>query len=186
MTSVILGLLQGTILGMPTGTYTELHVVISVIGIGSGLVVMWGMLRAKPLNGITSIFLVTTILTSLTGFAFPNEHITPAIVVGVLSMIMLAVAVFARYARHLAGIWRAAHVVTAAIALYFNVFVLIVQSFEKSAALHALAPTQKEPPFAIAQLVVLVAFVIVTVMAVRRFHPGSASVGTAGSQRSAA
>jgi len=185
MMTVTLPLLQGTILGMPTETYTLLHVVISVIGIGSGMVVMWGMLRAKLLNGITSIFLATTILTSLTGFAFPNEHVTPGIVVGVLLLIALAVAVFARYARHLAGIWRASYVISAAIAFYFNVFVLIVQSFEKSPALHALAPTQKEPPFAIAQLVVLVAFVMVTVMAVRRFHP-SPSVGMAGGQRSAA
>jgi hypothetical protein len=158
------------ILGMSTSTFTMLHVVISLIGIGSGLVVMSGFLNAKRLNGITAIFLVSTVLTSVTGFAFPNEHITPGIVVGILSLIVLAIAIAARYALHLSGLWRAVYVVTAAIALYFNCFVFVVQSFEKVPALHALAPTQKEPPFAIAQLFLLVLFIVFTVLAVKRFR----------------
>lgn len=164
------------ILGMSTSTYTLLHVLISFVGIGSGLAVMYGMLRAHRLNGITAVFLVSTVLTSVTGFFFPNEHITPGIVVGILSLIVLAIAIVGRYVMHMRGPWRAIYVVTAAIALYFNCFVLVVQSFEKVPALHALAPTQKEPPFGIAQLLLLVLFVVLTVMAVKRFHIEPASI----------
>jgi len=116
---------------------------------------------------------VTTVATSVTGFMFPNSHITPGIVVGILSMIVLAGAIVARYALRLAGAWRPIYVVCATLALYFNCFVLVVQSFEKVPALHAAAPTQKEPPFAVAQLVVLVLFVVAGVLAVKRFHPQS-------------
>ncbi len=164
------------ILGMSTPTFTMLHVLISLIAIGSGIAVLFGMLRAKRLDGITAIFLTTTVLTSLTGFAFPNQHVTPGIVIGVLSLVVLAGAVVARYSQHLRGAWRATYVVTAAVALYFNVFVLIVQSFEKVSALRALAPTQKEPPFAIAQLVVLVISIALTIAAVKRFRPRPAAV----------
>jgi hypothetical protein len=164
------------ILGMSTSTYTLLHVLISFVGIGSGFAVLYGMLRVHRLDRITAIFLVSTVLTSVTGFFFPNEHITPGIVVGILSLIVLAVAIAARYVLHMRGPWRAIYVITAAIALYFNCFVLVVQSFEKVPALHALAPTQKEPPFGIAQLLLLVLFIGLTVMAVKRFRPEMAVV----------
>jgi hypothetical protein len=166
------------ILGMSTSTFTMLHVLISLIGIGSGIAVVFGILRAKRLDGITAIFLTTTVLTSLTGFAFPNEHVTPGIVIGILSLVLLAVAIVARYSLHLRGAWRATYVVTAAIALYFNVFVLVVQSFEKVPTLRALAPTQKEPPFAITQLLVLAIFVALTIAAVKRFRPQAAAVSS--------
>lgn len=158
------------ILGMSTATFTALHVVISLLAIGSGLVVLYGMLTAKRLDRWTGFFLATTTLTSLTGFAFPNEHVTPGQIVGAISLVVLAAAAVARYTLHMRGAWRPIYVVTAAVALYFNVFVLVVQSFEKVPALRALAPTQKEPPFAIAQLLVLAVFVWLTVLAVKRFR----------------
>lgn len=164
------------ILGMSTSTYTLVHVLISFLGIGSGLAVMYGMLRGRQHNAIVSLFIVTTALTSLTGFAFPNEHITPGIVIGILSLIVLAIAIVGRYVMHLRGAWRAIYVITSAIALYFNCFVLIAQSFEKVPALHALAPKGNEPPFAIAQLCLLVLFIVLTVMAVKRFRVVPASV----------
>lgn len=163
---------------MSTSTYTLLHVLISFVGIGSGFAVMLGMLRGHRLNGLTVLFLASTALTSLTGFAFPEEHITPGIVVGVLSLIVLAVTVVARYPMKMRGAWRWIYVVTAAVALYFNCFVLVVQSFEKVPALHALAPTQKEPPFAIAQLLVMVFFIALTALAVKRFHLEAAAVSS--------
>lgn len=155
---------------MTTATFTLLHVIISLLGIGSGLVVMFGLLTANRLDRWTLLFLVTTALTSISGFAFPNAHITPGIVIGILSLVVLTGAAVARYALHLRGAGRWLYVVCASIALYFNVFVLVVQSFEKVPALNALAPTQKEPPFAIGQLAVLIIFVILTVLAVKRFH----------------
>jgi hypothetical protein len=158
------------ILGMSTSTYTLLHVLISFIGIGSGIAVVYGMFRSKRLDTITAVFLVSTVLTSVTGFFFPNEHITPGIVIGILSLVVLAIAILARYALHMRGSWRWIYAVTASIALYFNCFVLVAQSFEKVPALHALAPTQKEPPFAVAQLILMVLFIVATVMAVKRFH----------------
>jgi hypothetical protein len=164
------------ILGMSTSTYTLLHVAISLIGIASGLIVLYGMLVANRMDRMTAVFLATTALTSLTGFAFPNEHITPGIVIGILSLIVLAVAILARYVQHMNGAWRSIYVITAAIALYFNCFVFVVQSFEKVAALHALAPTQKEPPFGIAQLLLLGIFIALTIMAVKRFHIQPATV----------
>jgi hypothetical protein len=157
-------------LGMTTSTYTLLHVLISFIGIGSGFAVMYGFLKAKRLDGITAIFLASTALTSLTGFGFKNEHITPGIVIGILSLVVLAIALVARYSFQMRGAWRWIYVVTASVALYFNVFVLVVQSFEKVPALNVLAPTQKEPPFAITQLVVLAIFVGLTIAAVRLFR----------------
>lgn len=166
------------ILGLSTANFTLLHVLISLVGIGSGLVVMYGLLASNRFDRWTMLFVATTALTSLTGFAFPNEHITPGIVVGILSLIALAVAVLARYRSHLRGASRATYVITAALALYFNVFVLVVQSFEKVPALKALAPTQKEAPFRIAQTLVLILFVVATVLAVKRFHPDAAVAGS--------
>ncbi|HEY1465390.1 MAG TPA: hypothetical protein VGF44_18390 [Terriglobales bacterium] len=157
------------ILGMTLTTYTVIHVIISLIGILSGLVVMFGLFAAKHLNGWTALFLTTTVLTSVTGFGFPFTHVTPGIKLGILSLIALTVAILARYAFHLAGAWRKTYVITAMISLYFNMFVLVVQSFEKVPALHALAPTQKEAPFAVAQLVLLVLFIIFTIIAAKKF-----------------
>jgi hypothetical protein len=159
------------ILGMSTATYTFLHVLISLIGIGSGLIVMYGFLAGRQLNGITAIFLVTTVLTSVTGFGFPFDHLLPSHIVGIISLVALAVAIPARYLFHFVSAWRWIYVVTAAIALYLNVFVLTVQVFEKVPALKALAPTQKEPPFLVVQLLVMAVFVALTIVAAKRFHP---------------
>src|ERR1700722_19025456 len=157
------------ILGMPTATYTLVHIIISLIGIGSGCLVMFGLLTARRFDGWTVLFLVTTVLTSVTGFGFPFDHLLPSHKVGILSLVILAAAIPARYVFHLAGSWRWVYVVGAGMALYFNVFVLVVQSFEKAPALKALAPTQKEPPFLIAQLVVLLLFVALITFATKRF-----------------
>ena len=160
------------ILGMTTSTYTAVHVILSLIGIGTGLIVMFGLLGRKRLDGWTALFLVTTAATSLTAFGFPNEHITPGIVVGIVSLVALAVAVVARYARHLAGSWRGTYVVSAMLALYLNVFVAIVQSFEKVPTLNALAPKGSEPPFLITQVGVMALFVALSILAGKRFRPG--------------
>lgn len=159
------------ILGMSTATYTAIHVLISLIAIGSGVLVMYGLFKSEQMGGGTAIFFVTTALTSITGFAFPFHGITPAIILGIISLAVLALVIPARYMFHFAGPWRAIYVVGACVALYFNVFVLVVQSFEKVPALHALAPTQKEPPFAIAQGTVLIIFTVLTIFATMRFHP---------------
>jgi len=166
------------ILGMSTATFTALHVLISLVGIASGLVVMYGFFHANGFDRGTLLFFATTALTSLTGFLFPNEHITPGIVIGILSMIILAVAAAARYGLRIRGLWRPVYVITAAIALYFNCFVFVVQSFEKVPPLRALAPTQKEPPFQITQLALLILFVVATVFAVKRFRPDAGIVGS--------
>jgi hypothetical protein len=150
--------------------FTKLHVLISLIGIASGLVVMLGLLVGRKLNGWTALFLISTAATSLTGFFFPFHGITPGIIVGIISLVILAVAILARYARHLAGPWRWIYVITAMSAFYLNVFVLIAQLFQKVPALKALAPTQSEPPFAITQLVVLVLFVLLTIIAAIKFR----------------
>ncbi len=158
------------ILGMSTATYTSLHVLISLIGIGSGLVVMSGFLTGKRLEGLTAIFLITTVLTSVSGFGFPFDHLLPSHKVGIISLIVLAIAIAALYMFHLAGAWRWIYVISAATALYLNVFVLVFQAFEKVPALKALAPTQKEPPFLLAQLVVLIVYLGFTILAAKKFH----------------
>jgi hypothetical protein len=158
------------ILGMTTSTFTLLHVLLSLAGIGAGFVVVYGFLTGKRLPGWTAIFLTTTALTSLTGFLFPVEHLLPSHVVGMISLIVLAVAVVARYAFHLAGPWRWIYVVCAVLALYLNSFVAVVQSFLKVPSLKALAPTQKEPPFLVAQLAVMAIFVVLGILAVKRFQ----------------
>ena len=134
---------------------------------------MYGFFKANRMERWTQLFLATTALTSLTGFLFPNEHITPGIVIGIRSMIILALAAGARYGLGMRGRWRPAYLISAAIALYFNGFVFVVQSFEKVPPLRVLAPTQREPPFALAQLLVLILFVVATVFAVKRFRPGA-------------
>jgi hypothetical protein len=158
------------ILGMSTATYTLLHVVISLVGIGSGMVVMFGLLAGRRLDGWTGLFLVTTVATSASGFGFPFTHLLPSHKVGLLSLLFLAAAILARYVFHLAGAWRPVYVISAVIALYFNVFVLVVQLFEKVPALNALAPTQKEPPFLIAQLFVLALFIALGIATTIRFR----------------
>jgi hypothetical protein len=157
-------------------TFTLIHVAISLAAIASGFIVLFGLIASKRLDGWTAFFLATTIATSVTGFGFPITHVTPGIVLGVISLFVLAVAVYARYARRLVGTWRLVYVVTAVIALYLNVLVLIVQSFQKVPALQALAPTQSEPPFAVAQLGALVAFLVLGVVAAKRFREHSFSV----------
>ncbi len=152
-------------------TFTLIHVLISLVGIGAGLVVTFGLLTSMRLDNWTLLFLATTLATSVTGFLFPFHGFTPAIGVGILSVILLTVAIVARYVFHLQGFWRWAYVASALIAFYFNVFVLIVQSFQKIGALKALAPTQTEPPFAIAQAAALLIFVVLGSLAVRRFRP---------------
>jgi hypothetical protein len=151
--------------------FTIVHVIISMIAIAAGFIAMFGMIGNKPLGGWNAIFLWTTILTSVTGFGFPISGVTPGIVIGILSLIILAVALFALYSKHLAGPWRWIYVVSAAVALWFNVFVLIVQSFQKISFLKVLAPTQSEPPFQIAQGAALVLLVVLGFLAVRKFRP---------------
>jgi hypothetical protein len=159
------------ILGMTTATFTLVHVLLSLVGIASGLLVVYGMLRGKRFDGATAIFLVTTALTSLTGFLFPVEHILPSHILGIISLVALAIAIPARYTLRLAGAWRTIYVVCAVLALYLNVFVLVVQIFLKVPAAHALAPTGKEPPFLIAQVAVLAIFVVLGIFAVKKFRP---------------
>jgi hypothetical protein len=158
------------ILGMSLSTFTLLHVVISLAGIGSGLIVVYGMLAKNRMDGMTAFFLATTILTDLTGYLFPVEHILPAHILGAISLTALAIALVARYGRRMEGSWRWIYVVTAMIGLYLNVFVAVVQSFMKVPAVQALAPTQKEPPFLVAQLLVMAIFVGLGVLALRKFR----------------
>jgi hypothetical protein len=159
------------ILGMSVATFTAAHVVLSLVGILAGLVALFGMFGSKRLPRWTAVFLATTVLTSVTGYFFPRDHILPSHIVGAISLAMLAIAIYALYSRHLAGAWRWIYVVTAAVALYLNVFVGLVQTFLKVPAVNALAPTQSEPPFLIAQGVVLLIFIVLTVVALRSFHP---------------
>jgi hypothetical protein len=156
--------------------YTIIHTLISLIGIFTGFVVLFGLLAGKRLDGLTKWFLITTVLTSVTGFFFPFHGFTPAIALGIMSLFILAIAIFARCSRRLAGHWRWIYVVCAVTALYLNVFVGIVQSFEKIPALQAMAPTQTEPPFKHTQLVVLALFILLGIVAVIRFRPEPARV----------
>jgi hypothetical protein len=161
-------------LGLSLSTFTTLHVIISLIAILAGLVVMVGMLTGRSQPGWVALFLLTTILTSVTGFMFPFDKFLPSHWVGVISLVVLALAVLALYGFHLAGSWRWIYVVTALAAFYFNVFVLVAQGFQKVPALKVLAPQGSEPPFLIAQLIVLALFIWLGFAAVRRFHPKAA------------
>lgn len=156
-------------MGSVLAAYTLIHVVISLLAIAAGLVVFYGLLARQPLEAWTKFFLATTVATSVTGFGFPVDHLMPAHLFGVLSLLALGLAIYARYRRHLQGGWGRTYVVTALIALYLNVFVLIVQSFLKVPALKALAPTQSEAPFLLAQAATLAAFVILGALATIRF-----------------
>jgi hypothetical protein len=162
------------VLGMSLATFTLMHVLISLVGIASGLIVMEQFMLNRPLGLSNAIFLVTTIATSVTGFLFPFNGITPAHMLGIVSLVILAIALFALYAGNLIGPWRWIYVLTAAIALYLNVFVAVVQAFQKVGRLRALAPTQSEPPFGLTQGVALLLFVIIGIVALRRFRPPTA------------
>ena len=151
-------------------TYTFVHVVISLVGIVSGLVVLLGLVAANRLNGWTVLFLVTTVATCLTGFGFPFVQLLPSHIVGIITLVALTLAIFARYGHRLAGAWRWICVLGAVVALYLNVFVLIVQAFMKVPGLNALAPTQSEPPFLVTQVVVLVIFILLGIVAALRFR----------------
>lgn len=157
--------------GMTASTFTLVHVLLSLVGIASGLVVVFGLLRGRSSNGWTGLFLATTVATSATGFGFPFEHLLPSHKVGIISLVVLVVAILARYVFHLAGAWRLIYVVGAAVALYLNVFVAVVQAFLKVPALTALAPKQTELPFLITQLVVLLVFAVLTIASARQFRP---------------
>ena len=167
------------ILGMSVSAFTQLHVIISLIAIISGVLAALGMLNARLMPGMTTLFLILTVATSVTGFMFPTPVDAPRVigsldppkVIGVISLIFLALAILALYSYKLAGSWRGIYVISAIIALYFNCFVLVVQSFQKIAFFHALAPTQKEPPFAVAQAILLVLFVGLGIAAFRKFRP---------------
>jgi hypothetical protein len=159
-----------TVFGMSLATYTLLHVVISLVGIATGMVALVGWIAGRERPRWTAVFLATTVATSVTGYGFPFEHLLPSHVVGAISLVVLAVAIAARYRLHLRGGWRRVYVITAAIALYLNVFVGVVQSFLKIPALAALAPRQTEPPFVFSQAIVFVAFVVLAVAAAVRFR----------------
>jgi len=162
------------ILGMSIGAFTLLHVIITLVAIGSGLIVVGGMFASHRLPATTALFLFTTALTSVTGFLFPIRGFTPALGVGIVACVVLAVALFALYKERLAGAWRPIYVITAIVSLYLNVFVLVVQSFAKVSGLNALAPTQSEPPFAITQAAVLAIFILIALIALVKFRPATA------------
>jgi len=157
--------------GLPTRLFLQIHVALSLIGIVTGLIVLYGLLAGRALGGWTALFLATTILTSITGFPLPPFGLDPPRMVGILSLILLAIAVGAYYAFNLDGAWRWIYVVTAMAALYLNCFVAVIQSFAKIPSLHALAPTQSEPPFLVAQLAVLALFLVLGFLSLRKFHP---------------
>ena len=161
------------ILGMSIGAFTLLHVIITLVAIGTGLIVVGGMFASHRLPVTTALFLFTTALTSVTGFLFPIHGLTPALRVGIFACVILAVALFALYKEHLVGAWRWIFAITAVASLYLNVFVLIVQSFVKVSALNALAPTQTEPPFAVTQAVVLGIFILIALIAAIKFRLGT-------------
>ncbi len=153
------------------GAFTAFHVAISLVGIISGFVVVFNLLGSKPGKGWTATFLWTTLATSVTGFLFPFHGFTPAIGTGIVALIVLGPTFFALYSKKLAGFWRPTYVIGAVLSLYLNFFVLIVQSFLKIPALHALAPTQKEPPFGIAQGLALLLFIGLGIAATIKFRP---------------
>ena len=161
------------IFGIPTELFLQIHVAISLIGIASGLVVLYGLLSGKPLAGWTALFLLTTVLTSLTGFPLPPFGFDPPRAIGIILLVLLAAAVVALYVFHLASAWRWIYIVTAVASLYLNVFVAVVQSFQKLSFLQPLAPTQSEPPFVVAQVIVLIAFIALGALAVVRFRPAA-------------
>jgi hypothetical protein len=159
------------ILGLSLAQFTFIHVALSFIGIGAGFFVMLELLTSRPLRILTALFFLSTIGTSLTGFLFPNKTVTPGIVLGVLSMIVLVLALFARHAKKLVGPWRGTYVISVCLAFYFNFFVLVAQTFARVPALKHVAPTMSSPVFGLAQLVLLFIFVLLTIRAVKKYRP---------------
>ena len=159
------------ILGMSFSTFTALHVIISLIGIVTGIVVVLGMLAGKNLRVWTALFLASTVLTSATGFLFPFNKLLPSHVFGIISLVVLTAALLALYVFRLEGPWRWIYVAAAVLALYLNAFVAVVQAFQKLAFLQRFAPTQAEAPFIVAQVAVLAIFAALGFLAVKRFHP---------------
>jgi hypothetical protein len=159
------------IIGLSLPAFTQLHVIISLIGIVTGFIAILGLCAGRMLGAWTALFLLTTVLTSVTGFMFHFASFGPPEIVGVISLIALAIALSALYLYKLAGAWRWIYVLTAVLSQYLNVFVAVVQSFQKIPALHPLAPTGTEPPFIVAQVVVMAVFVLLAIIAIKRFHP---------------
>lgn len=161
------------VLGMSLSMFTTVHVIISLIAIVAGIIVMFGLLGSSRMPGLTAIFLLFTILTSATGFLFPFEKLLPSHIIAIISLVLLAIACIALYGMKLSGAWRWIYVLTAMISLYFNVFVLVIQSFLKIPALTALAPGNPPsgPVFAVVQGIVLLFFVVVIIGAMRRYRP---------------
>jgi hypothetical protein len=170
------------ILGMSTPTFTLFHVLISLVAMLAGVFVMQGMIRSKPEAGWTALFLATLVLTSVTGFFFPSNAVTPGQIVGALSLVALAAAILAFYGFHCSGAWRWIYVIGAVAAFFFDVFVGIAQAFQKIPFLNALAPTQSEPPFIAAEIVALGVFVLLGLLALRRFHPEAVEHSTSHSR----
>jgi hypothetical protein len=166
------------VLGMSLATFTWIHVAISLIAIIAGILMTIGMLAGQKLPAFTAIFLLFTILTSATGFLFPVAQLMPSHVIGIISLLLLALACVALYGQKLAGWWRGVYVVTALVSLYLNVFVLVTQGFLKISWLSALAPGNPPsgPVFAVVQGLVLAAFAALIFMAWRRFWPKDAAV----------
>ena len=162
---------------MPFGatTFTLIHVLLSLVGMFAGLVVAGGLASGKRLDGWTGIFILTTVLTNVTGFGFPFVVLMPSHIVGAISLVVLAIVIIARYLKRLAGRWRGVYVVGAVLALYLNVFVLVVQLFRRFPALLVAAPTQKEPPFVVTQLIVLAFFVWLGAVARKGFAAAAAA-----------
>jgi len=156
--------------------YTIVHTLMSLVAIFAGFAVVFGMLAGNRLDVWTKWFLITAVATTVTGFFFPFHGITPAIKLGIISLVVLVVTIYARYTKHLAGAWRWIYAIGAVLTLYFNVFVGVVQSFEKIPALHAMAPTQTEQPFKLTQLSVLGLFVVLGFVAAIRFRPAPAGL----------
>jgi hypothetical protein len=153
--------------------FTVVHVAISLAAIASGFLVLFGMIANRRLDGWTAFFLATSVLTSVTGFGFPIKGMTPGIAFGIISLVVLAAVIYARFPRHLAGIWRPVYTIGAIFAFYLNFVVLIVQSFQKVPVLHTLAPNQNEPPFLAVQVVSMVAFLVLGTLAAKRFRAES-------------
>jgi hypothetical protein len=159
------------ILGLNLAQFTFLHVFLSLVGIGAGIFIIFGLLTSRRLSILTTLFLVTTLFTSLTGFLFPFKGVTPGIIIGVLSTIALILAMVALYVKHLTGIWRGVYVISVCLAFYFNFFVLIAQTFDKVPTLKAAAPTMESPAFGVTQLALLLIFILLTVRAVKKYNP---------------
>ena len=159
------------ILGLSLTQFTFLHVFLSLVGIAVGVFVIYGLLTSKRLSILTTLFFLTTVLASLTGFLFPNKGFTPALSIGFVSLVVLGLAIVALHVKKLAGSWRSTYVVTVCIAYYLNFFVLVAQAFSKIDLFHTIAPSESSPGYLISQLAVFVVFLLLTIRSVKRFHP---------------